>query len=258
MTRVKVANPGPAALWVVNPRKRKNKTMQTKKRRTTRATGARRVVRRTATHHRKRNAGMFFGAKKRQRRRYLRRGAVRRAMARKTGNPFGSRILRVFRGRRRNPGGMLAKGFTLAGFAALEQFLLMWIPPVFGASAFADAGRTAGLGVLLGWAMKKTGLFARFAEDAQLAGLTLAGGKIITAFVLPFASRFISSATQEPASMKGLAVWRPGMQPFPIYAPNSYAQGVNTPASTGMSALATWAPGMQPFPAYSGGMPIAY
>jgi len=162
------------------------------------------------------------------------------------------RVIR--RHRRRNPGGMLAKGFVLAGFAALEQLLLMWVPPLGGPSAIADAGRTAGLGVILGWAMKKTGFLARYAEDAQLAGLTLAGGKIITAFILPFANRFISSP--KPAQMSGLATWRPGMQPFPVYAPQGYMQGTGTPASTGMQGLAVWQPGMQPFPIYNG-MPMA-
>ena len=248
MIRVRAANPGPAALWVVNPQRRRRNNMRTKRRRGRRRTARRNPLllnptrrrrttrRRTHVHARRRSNGIFSFLKPRRRRRNPRFVTATRRQRR--------RYLR--RRRIGNPGGLLAKGFALATAAAGLQFVLMWVPPLGGVSAVADAARTAGLGWLAGLAMRKTGILASYADDVTLAGFTLAGGKIITAIVLPFANRIFSSAgaTAMPAGVNGIAPYSPGMQPFRRYA---------MPGS-GVNGIAPYSPGMQPFPAYNSGM----
>lgn len=123
----------------------------------------------------------------------------------------------------------------------------MWVPPIGGVSAIADAARTAGLGWLAGIAMRKTGLLARFADDVTLAGFTLAGGKLITSLILPFANRIFTSAAQTgqmpanaaPAQMSGIGLYNPTMQPYRHYQP------------VGMRGIAAYDPNGQPFSQYA-------
>lgn len=221
MVKVKVANPGPAALMVLNPR---GKSM--KKRRTT----TRRKTRRSNVSHRA--------------------STSRASLVRRSSNP--SR--RKSHARRRNPAatGLLQKGLALAASAAGVQFALGFVPPIGGVSPIADAARTAGLGYVLGMVMKRTGVLKNYGDDVALAGFTLAGGKLISSFILPFANRMFSAArptqpaqqsTAAPANgVAGIAQLYPGLQPFSAYRRN------------GMSGIATWAPGQQPFNQY---IPVA-
>lgn len=247
MIKVRAANPGPAHLLVLNPTRRRKTTMKRTRRRTKRRT-ARRTVARSAAPLR------------RTRRRSTRRRAVARKTngifsflkprrrARRVGNNRATRRRRVIRHRHRNPGGLFAKGFALAAAAAGLQFALMWVPPIGGVSAIADAARTAGLGWLAGIAMRKTGLLSRFADDVTLAGFTLAGGKLITSLVLPLANRVFTSVssggemTQQmmpPAGMQGIATYNPTAQPFRHYQP------------VGMRGIALYDPNGQPFSQYA-------
>lgn len=209
------ARRNPVGLGLLNPTRRR-----------------RRVVKR-----RRRNPLGLLNPTRRRTRRYSRR--------RRNPGLFSSFRRRRRVSRRSNPSGLISKGLVLATFAAVEQFLLMWVPPIGGVSALADAARTAGLGWILGTAMRRTGFLSKYADEATLAGFTLAGGKVITAFILPFASRVFqpSAPAQMPANaqMQGIAMYQPGQQPFRRFA----QVGTN-----GMNGIATYAPGQQPFGQY--------
>ena len=218
MVKVKVANPGPAALMVVNPKKRSS---QMRKRRTT---AKRRTTRRITANHSK-----------------ARRVSTRRR----------SVFARSSRRRARNPvrSGMFAKGLALAAGAALIQFTLGFVPPVGGVSPLADAARTAAVGWGLGTVMSRTGFGKQYADDVTLAGFTLAGGKLISSFILPFANRLFrptSPSSQVAADqgavsngVQGIAYIHPGMQPFGAYS------------SRGLNGIAVIDPAMQPFGEYA-------
>lgn len=139
---------------------------------------------------------------------------------------------------------MLARGFALAASAAFIQFGLTFVPPIGGVSPIADAARTAGLGWVTGIAMRKSGFLSKYADDVTLAGFTLAGGKVISSLILPFANRLFSRGappTEEQASMNGIAAMYPGMQPYGRYA-----------GRRSLNGIATWAPGQQPFGQFDG------
>lgn len=250
MQRVRAANPGPAALWVVNPpNKRRTKKMATRRRRrTTRRRARRNPVLLNPTRRRRTRRLSTLNPRRRRTVRRRRRNPMmmnttRRRRYRRRNPVFGFRRRR----RVRNQGGLFARGVTLATFAALQQFLLMWVPPIGGVSAVADAGRTAALGWLLSVVMRRTGFLTRYADEAALAGFTLAGGKLITAFVLPFATRVFQPAppaetTNNNAQMSGMATYFRGQQPFRRYAPVGSAAG--------MRGMASYARGQQPYGAY--------
>ncbi len=184
MQKARVANPGPAGLLVINPKRGKKMATKRRRRSTTkrRTTAARRNPTATITRRKRRSNPTMFAS---TRRRTSRRRSV---------------------SRRRNPStSLLSKGLVLAGGGAAVQFVQGFIPPIGGNSPLADAGRTAAVGYLLGMAMRKTGFGARYADDVQLAGFTVAGAKVIAAFVLPTISGFFRPAPQQqPASGSGM------------------------------------------------------
>lgn len=230
----RVANPGPAALWVLNPSRSKRK-MATRKRRTRRRTTARRHASNPAPHRRRRSVTAS------------RRRRVTASHRRRAANPA-RRHHAVSRRRRRNPahlgGSMLVAGLKLAAGAALVQVTLGFVPPIGGVSPIADAARTAGVGWLLGVGMRKTGFSARYADDVTLAGFTLAGGKLISSFILPTIQGFFrpkpaTNPDGSPATgVQGIGMYRPGLNPYGAYSPR------------GMNGIAAYAPGMNPFGAY--------
>lgn len=222
MVKVKVANPGPAALMVFNGRK----TM-TKRRKSTRRKARRTVhaVSNTPRRHRAKRRSFSL---------------VRRAH----NPPFRRR--RTFRSRRRNPaGGLLTKGLTLAAGAALVQFTLGFVPPIGGVTPLADAARTAAVGWGLGLVMDKSGIGRKWAGDVMLAGFTLAGGKVITSFILPFANRLFrpppppaNGNGNGQAQLYGMAPIHQGMHPYGAYS--------------SLGGLAMIDPGLQPYGEYAG------
>lgn len=209
MVKVKVANPGPAALMVLNPKKKRSSSMRKRRTTTKRRTTRRNVV-----------------ANPRRR---------RRPVARRTSS----------RRRYRNPRstGMLAKGMALAAGAALIQFTLTFVPPIGGVSPLADAARTAATGWGLGLLMQRTGFGKTYADDVMLAGFTLAGGKLISSFILPFANRLFRP-TQPPSEVpagngvQGIALINRGLQPFGAY-------------NGGMSGIAVIDPAIHPMGEYA-------
>ena len=210
MAMAKVHNPAPVGLWIVNgkkggsmPARRRRKpatrTHSNPRRTTTRRPRRRRTI---TTSARRRHSNPFFT------RRRHHAGRPRRRAAR---NPGGS--------------GLLAKGFALAASAAGIQFLPGFVPPLGGMSAPADAARTGAVGWLLGMAMRKTGFLARYADDVVLAGLTLAGGKIISSVLVPMAMRFFPQPAPAPApaagaGVQGINMIYPALNPYASYGMN--------------------------------------
>lgn len=176
-----------------------------------------------------------------------RRGANLRHRAH---NPvFSHRRRSLGRRRRRNPshGGLLTKGLALAAGAALVQFALGFVPPIGGVSPLADAARTAAVGWGIGTVMHKTNVGKPYADDVLLAGFTLAGGKLISSFILPFANRLFlprppappSGDQPTPAQMAGIAAVCPALNPYGAYG--NGMQGISLIDST-----------MQPYGEYAG------
>lgn len=201
---VKLINPGPASLLIVNPTG--GKTMRKRK------TTIRRMARRNP----------YSSTTMPRRRRH-------NVMAR--------------RSRRRNPGGfgLLTKGLTLAGGGALTQFVTTMVPAIGGPGALADAARTAGVAYLLGMLTSKIGPLSRFSQDITLGGMAVAGGKVINSFILPTAqSVFLPrSAEAAPANgVKGIGIAYPGLNPYRAYSSGMQGIGIQTPGMIPYGAYA--------------------
>jgi hypothetical protein len=141
---------------------------------------------------------------------------------------------------------MVAKGLALAAGAAFVQFTLGFIPPIGGVSPLADAARTAAVGWGLGTVMSRFGrggMLGRYADDVTLAGFTLAGGKLISSFILPFANRLFTPRPPAPpsdqAQMAGIASMYPGLNPYGAYG-------------SGLNGIALIEPEMNPYGEYAG------
>lgn len=196
---VKLVNPGPAALMVVNPT---GGSMYKRKRSKSSRTTTRRA----------RRSNPLMSSTKRARRRVV-----------------GSR-------RRRNPSGgfgLLTQGITLAGGGALTQFVTGMVPQIGGMSPAADAARTAGVAYLLGMLFNKIGPLSQFSRDITLGGMAVAGGKLINQFILPTASAVFlprPSETAAPANgVKGIGIAYPGMNPYRAYSSGMQGIGVQMP-----------------------------
>ena len=194
---VKLINPGPASLLVVNPtggkmRKRKSTTTS-----------------RTAKRARRNPYSSTMGKR--------RSTGRRRTM------------------RRRNPSGgfgLLTQGLTLAGGGALTQFVTAMIPAIGGPGPMADAARTAGVAYLLGMLANRLGPLSRFSKEITLGGMAVAGGKVINSFILPTAQSVFMPRASEPAStngVKGIGIGYPGLNPYRAYSSGMNGIGVQIP-----------------------------
>lgn len=183
MQKARVANPGPAGLLVINP-KRGSKTMAKRRRKTTTARPTAR--RKTTTRRRKANPTVFSSS-----RRVTRVTRSRKRVSRKR-NPSPSSLI--------TQAASLALGITAVGFA--QGF----VPPIGGVSPIAVAGRQAGTGYLIGLGMEKFNVLRGYAKEIQLAGFALGAGTLINAYVLPlFGGFFRPAASAQPAQAGGMA-----------------------------------------------------
>jgi len=167
MQTVRVANPGPAALLVINPRGRK-KMATTRRRKAARPTARRK----TTTTKRRTNPTVFSSSRRRVTKR-------RRSIARRP-NP--------------STGGLLTQAAGLAAGITAVGLLGSFIPPIGGASPFAVAGRQAATGWLVGEGMQRFGVMRAYANDVKLAGFALGVGTLINAFILPTVSGVLRPA----------------------------------------------------------------
>ena len=205
---VKLINPGPASLLIVNP------TGGTSKMRKRKSSSR---VKRTRRH----NPYSASTAPKR------RRSVMHR------------------RARRRNPSGgfgLLTKGLTLAGGGALTQFVTTMVPSIGGPGALADAARTAGVAYLLGMLANKIGPLSRFSQDITLGGMAVAGGKVINSFILPPAQSVFLPRPAETApaaqGVKGIGIAYPGLNPYRAYSSGMNGIGIQTPGMVPYGAYA--------------------
>lgn len=191
MVKVRVANPGPAALMVINPRRKK--PMATKRRRSTK--------RRTT---RRRTSTVAANPVHRRRRRSTTR---RRTVHASTGHHRRRNPARRRRVSRRNPvTGTIARAIPLAASIAGLGLLQGFIPPIGGSSPIISAVRQAATGYLAGTAMSRFGIMSKYAEDVKLAGVALGVGTLINAYVLPTVSGFLRPAAPaaRPAARAGM------------------------------------------------------
>lgn len=175
MQKVKVANPGPAALMVINPKR--GKSMATKRRRSATAATTRRK-----TTRRKANSTSYSSSRRRS---TTSRRTSRRRVA-----------------RRRNPstGGIFAQAAGLAAGITAVGLVQGFIPPIGGVSPFAIAARQAATGWLVGEGMQRFGVLRNYANDVKLAGFALGVGTLINAFILPTVSGFLRPAPKAQAA----------------------------------------------------------
>jgi len=191
---VKLINPGPASLLIVNPTGG-NKTMRKRK---------------SSRVKRVRRSNPYSSMTRR------RRVVTRRARRRNPSGGFG----------------LLTKGLTLAGGGALTQFVTTMVPSIGGPGALADAARTAGVAYLLGMLANKIGPLSRFSQDITLGGMAVAGGKVINSFILPTAQSVFLPRPSEatPANgVKGIGLAYPGMNPYRAYSSGMNGIGIQTP-----------------------------
>lgn len=210
LVRRRVANPAPAALAIINPKKGGHK-VATRKRRTS---GARR---RKSTRARKttarRNPALSL-----TRRRSRRRGSVV------------ARSRRRSSGRRRNPSGKLV---PLAIGAAAAQMLASFIP--FGGGPFVEAAKIFGVG----WALERfLGRTVPMAfSEARDGGAIAAGVLLLNAYVVPSVRGAVGSVLPGGKGVNGIAVTpypiSPGMPP--LIAPAQMAAA----AQRGVNGVAT-------------------
>lgn len=170
MKTVRVANPGPAGLLVINPKR--GKSMATKRRRSTTAASKRRK-----TTRRKTNPTSY--------------ASKRRSIA--------------TRSRRRNPstGSLVSNAIGLAAGITAVGLAQTFVPPIGGVSPFATAGRQAATGYLLGLGMEKLNVMRAYANDVKLAGFALGVGTLINAFILPTISGFLRPAPKAQPATNG-------------------------------------------------------
>jgi len=201
---VKLINPGPASLLIVNPTG--GKTMRKRKTTTTRRKARRNPYSSTMPRHRRHN-------------------------------------VTARRSQRRNPAGfgLLTKGLTLAGGGALTQFVTTMVPAIGGPGALADAARTAGVAYLLGMLTSKIGPLSRFSQDITLGGMAVAGGKVINSFILPTAQSVFLPRPSEAApanGVKGIGIAYPGLNPYRAYSGGMQGIGIQTPGMIPYGAYA--------------------
>jgi len=201
---VKLINPGPASLLIVNPTG--GKTMRKRKTTTTRRKARRNPYSSTMPRHRRHN-------------------------------------VTARRSQRRNPAGfgLLTKGLTLAGGGALTQFVTTMVPAIGGPGALADAARTAGVAYLLGMLANKIGPLSRFSQDITLGGMAVAGGKVINSFILPTAQSVFLPRPSEAApanGVKGIGIAYPGLNPYRAYSGGMQGIGIQTPGMIPYGAYA--------------------
>lgn len=185
MVKVKVANPAPLGLWVVNP-SRSRKKMATKRRSRKRSTARRSNT--TAATHRKRTT--------RRRSNPTVHASTRR-----------HHVARRRHTRRRNPavGGLAGQAIGLAAGITVVGLAQSFIPPLGGVSPVAVAARQAATGWLIGEGMQRFGVMRAYAADVKIGGFALGIGTLINAWVLPLVTGFLRPAPAPQPAKPGMA-----------------------------------------------------
>lgn len=188
LVRRRVVNPAPSVLALVNPKKKRGKTMATRRRK--RKGGRRRTVR-----ARSRNPINPVNPARRRRRRSVRRSRVY-ARRRNPVNPVNPSRRRRRYGRRRsrrNPvTGTLGRAVPIVIGSALIGASTQFVAPVVArfapqlvATPIGIAATTFGTGWALSMVARAFAFTRKWADDVMLAGAVLAGGQLFSAYVAP-------------------------------------------------------------------------
>ncbi len=201
MVRVKMQNPaGPAALLVVNP-KRRSKSMPARKRVT------RRRRRTTAVHHR---ANPVRRTRRASTHRVRRVHTVARRRSVRRRNPLFAHHKRRRVTRRRNPAGVFSEAVPLVGASFVITFAAPMVTRLVGGflplGQFTQPVVLAGTGYGLGWIAKKL-KFDKYQKPLEIMGVTLG----LTALVAPYLrGLFAPSAPAQAQGMNGFRGGSPG------------------------------------------------
>jgi hypothetical protein len=228
MQRVKMQNPGPASLVLINPKR--GKTMAARKRR---ASTTRRRRRAVSNPRRRRRSTVRVRARRTTS--HLRAPARRRRTRRR--NPlFATKRRRHSVSRRRNPvSGAIGQAIPLVGASFAITFAAPIVTRFVGGflplGQFTQPVVLAGTGYGLGWLAGKLG-FGKYKGPLEIMGVTLG----LTALVAPYLRGFL--APSQPAQQNGLN------GPYR----NRYARGMNGIAA--VSAVPPLLMGAPPVPAH--------
>jgi len=231
MQRVKMQNPGPASLVLVNPKR--GKTMAARKR-STRGRPRRRAAvnpkrrRSTAVVRSRRTASAFRAPAKR---RTKRRNPLMAVKRRRRGVS-----------RRRNPvSGAIGQAIPLVGASFAITFAAPFVTGIAGRflplGQFTQPVVLAGTGYGLSWLAGKLG-FAKYRGPLEIMGVTLG----LTALVAPYLRGFL--APSQPAQgMAGRNGMR-GIAAVPSVPPQIQAMRAQAANNAGMKGIASYqAPG---------------
>jgi hypothetical protein len=245
---VRVANPSPSMLALVNPRRKRKgraKTMAKTRNRPRRSNG--RFMKATTSNPRRRRRNKPTGAVAVNRTRHRRHRARNRVVA----NPHHRRRRNYtivarnrHRRRHRNPG---VKNFLMGALwvgigMALTEFAMNYVPTISLGGALGPILEEAVLAYLLGWAAKKTRIIAP--GDADLmsyGGFGMAVNNLLNTYVFnKLPTLFQSSGTASAvatAAATGTAIQQSGAA-APAPAPNPNQDGYfNSAPGTGVSDL---------------------
>lgn len=231
MQRVKMQNPGPASLVLVNPKR--GKTMAARKRAST--TRRRKAVnpkrrRSTAVVRSRRTASSF------------RAPARRRAKRR---NPLMA-VKRRRRGvsRRRNPvSGAIGQAIPLVGASFAITFAAPIVTRFVGGflplGQFTQPVVLAGTGYGLGWVAGKLG-FGKYRGPLEIMGVTLG----LTALVAPYLRGFLAPSQPAANGMSGRNRFMNGIAAVPSVPPQIQAARAQAAGTSTMRGIASYqAPG---------------
>lgn len=227
MVQIKMQNPGPAALMVINP-KRRSKSMPARKRSTTR-----RKVR--TVHHRANPV--------RRTRRSLSR-SVKTRYARRTAHARQRNPLFAHK-RDRNPiSAAISEAIPLVGASFVITFAAPVVTRLVGGflplGQFTQPAVLVGTGYGLGWVAKKLGpTFGRYQKPLEIMGVTLG----LTALVAPYLRGLLAPSAPAQAQAQGMNGFRNrrGLNGIAAY-PSIPAQLQAAPpsAQAGMNGIASY------------------
>lgn len=231
MQRVKMQNPGPASLVLINPKR--GKTMAARKRASTTRRRKARVSnpkrrRSTAVVRSRRTASAFRAP---ARRRAKRRSPLMAVKRRRRGVS-----------RRRNPvSGAIGQAIPLVGASFAITFAAPMVTRLVGGflplGQFTQPVVLAGTGYGLGWVAGKLG-FGKYRGPLEIMGVTLG----LTALVAPYLRGFLAPSQPTANGMSGRGMR--GIAAVPFVPPQIAAARAQAANAAGMKGIASYqAPG---------------
>lgn len=164
----RVANPSPAVLTLINPKKRSNKNMATAKKSSGKKPAAGKPRKHNVTYF---SSGSAKGKKSNPSKRPRKR------------NPFNASIV--------------TEGAKLAVSGAVIGFAQPWVRSLVGrflpTGKIADAGVTLATSYGLGALARMTPYTRNWERSIQLAGWSIVAAQVVSSFVVPYASQLANS-----------------------------------------------------------------